>query len=430
MQCGVLAAANTSQGSRPAPPPPIITCNEVQNIRVNVHFMQHDDGTGNFTANDDGRPGNPNSGTTGFGYAQVLIGTCNDQMDQSPVLNLYPGNTLTPIPKRVRWVLDGVYFHQSSYYRNGAYNPNHSPPLLGLDYASRCVRGDSVINIFLVEEELWPYNSSGTPVPSPAIRGYVQYQNQATCDTRPAPTIMWAVVSSPWTKYIVGNTGAWDMAGAVNHELCHLLGLNHPYEYSSYGWGECPDAPANANCWNVDLNNSNCNDLSKVSNNVMDYNASQSALAPCQIGIIQNNLNTCLKSRFVYKCSDCMPPIANFELPPGTCGSLANIWLDGRATWNANSFNLEIDQVYNAAPTIVVPGTHYEAYNWRPLGREQLDALYTFAANSIYQVKITVRTPNGCATAVRVRTFNTSACSNLTIPTPLPTSAATLLPPR
>ena len=110
---------------------------------------------------------------------------------------------------------------------------------------------------------------------------------------------MYAVVASPWTNYILFNKGAWEMASTVNHELCHLLGLNHPHQYSMFSWGECADAPMNANCWNVNEPASpDCSSISQVSNNLMDYNFSQDALSPSQIGIMQNNLNSCLASRY------------------------------------------------------------------------------------------------------------------------------------
>ena len=210
LQCGVQPGANATsapQGpfaSRPNPPgpgPSTSNCFEVQNIRVNIHFLQHDDGSGNFTATNDGRPGNPSTATTGYDYAQGLLHACNSQMDQNAQLRLAPGSSLTPVPKRVRWVLDGVYFDRSSFYRNGAYNPARTPPLYGHDYSSQCVRSESVINVFLAEEEEWPYNGPignanyTSPVASPGYRGYVMYQ--AFCNTGPAPNRLWAVISSP-----------------------------------------------------------------------------------------------------------------------------------------------------------------------------------------------------------------------------------------
>ena len=123
-------------------------CTDVQNIRVNVHFLQHDNGAGNFGPFDDGRPGTPGTNDTGYSYAQALISDCNSNMAQNPPLRLAPGNTLTPIDKRIRWVLEDVYFDRNSTYRDGAGTQN-SP---FHDYTSLCVRADSVINIFLVEE--------------------------------------------------------------------------------------------------------------------------------------------------------------------------------------------------------------------------------------------------------------------------------------
>lgn len=427
MHCTVFPAPGGQAGPQQLPPnyDPTgnsTTCGQVQNIRVNVHFLQHDDGTGNFTTTDDGRPGNPGTATTGYNYAQGLIWACNGQMDQNSVLRLAPGSSLTPVPKRVRWVLDGVYFDRNSTYRNGAYNLSRNPPLTGRNYDPLCVRADSVINIFLVEEEVWPYDGSSA-VPTPVTRGYVM--QQARCDTYPAPAKLWTAISSPWTKYILAGTAAWEMASTVNHELGHLLGLNHPFQSASFNWGVCSDAPASANCWNLnEPPGPDCNAWSKISNNLMDYNADQSSLSPCQIGIIHNNLNTCLRSRFVYKCSDCMPPLATFDLSVEAGCMPAAIWLDGRAAWNNNSFGIEIDQVNAASPTVPLPGTHYQDYNWsRGVGRERLDAVYPFAANRTYRVKLTVLTPDGCATARQVRTFTTPPCVRM------PDPQRTALPP-
>ena len=222
----------------------------------------------------------------------------------------------------------------------------------------------------------------------------------------------------PRTKYVLSGTSAYYFATTLNHELCHALGLGHPFQ----GLSGCADAPVNANCWNLNSPpGPDCNAWSKVSNNLMATNADQAALSPCQVGIIQNNLNTCLKSRFVYKCSNCLPTVANFDLSPGTCGQLTNIWLDGRASWDYFKFKLEIDRLDSGGNLVV--GTHYETTPWRRLGREQLDALYTFLPNSTYRVQVT--TYNQCgATAVRVRTLSTSDCTSLTNPASVPATVS------
>ena len=236
----------------------------------------------------------------------------------------------------------------------------------------------------------------------------------------------------PVDEYVLSGTTAWDMASAVNHELCHLLGLDHPFQ----GISTCADAPVSANCWNLNQPaTADCNAWNKVSNNLMDYNANQSSLSPCQVGIIQNNLNTCLQSRYVYTCSDCEPTIATFELPASSPGAV-NIWLDGRATWNCGSYKLEIDRVEvvnnDIIGTRLVSGTHYEAINYRALGRERLDAIYPFLDNHTYWVRVTTYTPNGCGASMGKGAYITLGSllpdSFTGAPRPVPTSLAAPTP--
>lgn len=78
MQCSVVGSPVPvgpvpKAAARAAPAAPAASCNDIQNIRVNVHFLQHDDGSGNFGPFDDGRPGNPGTNVTGYSYAQDLI---------------------------------------------------------------------------------------------------------------------------------------------------------------------------------------------------------------------------------------------------------------------------------------------------------------------------------------------------------------------
>lgn len=381
-----------------------------------MHFLQHDNGTGNFSALDDGRPGTPGTNDTGYSYAQALISACNGHMDQNPPLRLAPGSTLTPIRKRIRWVLEGVYFDRNSHYRSMAGADNNSFD----DFAPLCIRADSVINIFLAEEAAWPYTASGAPVTFPKTRGYVYSSNQANCNSWGAPGKLWAVVASPWTKFILGNTGSWELAPAVNHELCHLLGLNHPFQSSSFNWGECADAPMNANCWNVNQPATpDCSSINQVSNNLMDYNFSQSSLAPCQIGIMQDNLNSCLASRYVYRCSDCLPVTATFEVAAEEGCMPTVIWMDSRVATNYDWYKMTIDRLNFQGQ--IVAGTHYEKTVFgQLLGRTPLNAAYSFRAGTTYRVQLA--TYGYCGSdAVQVRFFTTPSC--FAIP-PQPRAAA------
>jgi len=73
---------------------------------------------------------------------------------------------------------------------------------------------------------------------------------------------------------------AWRHATNLNHEIAHVLGLSHSW-YRNDG---CDDTPPNKNCWSG-------SGKSPCSNNMMDYNSSQMALTPCQIGKMHRNFH-------------------------------------------------------------------------------------------------------------------------------------------
>ena len=74
------------------------------------------------------------------------------------------------------------------------------------------------------------------------------------------------------------STPAWELAKTVNHEVGHMLTLNHSWRKKD----GCPDTPPHPNCWHYTKNGSECDSL--ISNNLMDYNSGTCALTPCQIG--------------------------------------------------------------------------------------------------------------------------------------------------
>lgn len=75
--------------------------------------------------------------------------------------------------------------------------------------------------------------------------------------------------------YESGGPG-WQHAGILNHEIGHILGLSHSW----VGDDGCNDTPNHPNCWSQ-TNQPPCE--GPVSNNLMDYNAHQSAITPCQL---------------------------------------------------------------------------------------------------------------------------------------------------
>jgi len=98
----------------------------------------------------------------------------------------------------------------------------------------------------------------------------------------------WIIMSGCYSYYMEGNH--WLPKNLLAHELGHSLGLSHTW----CGDDGCSDTPENPNCWN---NGDSTGDVcggkyprdyicAVASNNMMDYNANQSALTLCQINMM------------------------------------------------------------------------------------------------------------------------------------------------
>lgn len=229
----------------------------VRTIRVNFHFMNSLDGSRNL----------PEEAAVDF--AVQLIKQANRKLIENQPMRLPPENrtpVLDPlIQYRIVEMKDGnpaIYFHYDDdhYYliKKGQYQNNYSRTVIenfGLNL-------DSVLNVFVQvppPDSLMPKKYGGL-INGIALGNAIK-------------------ISGPLTQ----EAEIWKYSGMFNHEVGHVLGLRH-----SWTGNQCEDTPAHANCWNYTQNGSVCDSL--VSNNVMDSNASQSALTPCQIGIMQSHL--------------------------------------------------------------------------------------------------------------------------------------------
>ncbi|MEM9991897.1 MAG: hypothetical protein AAF738_09040, partial [Bacteroidota bacterium] len=67
-------------------------------------------------------------------------------------------------------------------------------------------------------------------------------------------------------------------------EIGHILGLQHAWTK----YDGCEDTPQHPNCW-TGVKSAECGE--SYSNNMMDYNAVQNALTPCQIGRMHRNMS-------------------------------------------------------------------------------------------------------------------------------------------
>lgn len=221
----------------------------VRHLRVNFHVMNSADSSHNFQP-DEGRA-----------YLLRLLACCNEALDTN-IRNWRSPQGTPVLPRRYRYALspqpgdDGIYFHydDSLYYfiSQGANQNNYSRKVID-KYA---VGKDSILNIFLMVHPDDSIKSSTYRAGGQGIALGTALKVAGIFETKEPPE---------------------NFDGLVNHEVGHILSLSH-------AWVEdgCPDTDPHPNkCW-VWGPEPPCNE--QATNNMMDYNAYQIALTPCQIG--------------------------------------------------------------------------------------------------------------------------------------------------
>jgi hypothetical protein len=232
----------------------------MRDIRVNVHFMNSSDSTQNF------------NGPKGIQKAKDLIHAANVDLKTNDKLFLPLGNDFPALPTRYRLVLtprpddpddNGVYFHYDDdlyYYVIKGKNDNRGDRSVMRKYG---VQTDTVLNIFLLPHHP---DSIASPNYQPHYSG-VALSN--------------FVKVSGWYE---NGVSEWMVRMVLNHEIGHILGLHHTWAFND----GCDDTPHHPKCWNF-TDEPPCDSM--VSNNVMDYNAYQSAWSPCQIGRVHRGFS-------------------------------------------------------------------------------------------------------------------------------------------
>lgn len=224
-------------------------------IRVNVHFMNSADGSKNYGPAEAAE------------FGRKLISGANEALRNNQKMWLPLGNDTPVLFPNYQLRLassegyveeGGIYCHKDEnlfYFVSTGRNRNNYSRDVIKEYG---IGLDSILNLFVM-----PHHPDSIKSKS---------YNVTTAGIALGTGVKLSGIFEKGTK-------AYSARGLVNHEIGHVLGLNHTWS----GNDGCEDTPKHRNCWNLSKDGP-C--ATEASNNLMDYNAKQHAWTPCQIGKI------------------------------------------------------------------------------------------------------------------------------------------------
>jgi len=198
-------------------------------------------------------------------YFTELIDICNRRYRENAKLHLPVGNDLPALPIQIKLTLfpltddpndRGIYMHEDDelyWVVTRGKNRNHYSQKVINKYETP---GDSILNIFVL-------------VHHPDSVASSTYKSHGSGIALGQSLKIYGLKESGQPPK--------SFPGLLQHELGHIFGLSHSW----MGNDGCDDTPKHPNCWNY-TQDGPCK--TEVSNNMMDYNAWESALSPCQIG--------------------------------------------------------------------------------------------------------------------------------------------------
>lgn len=233
-------------------------------VKVNVHFIDSPYEKSTW-ALDEGRE-----------YLKGVIDNANIRLGRNQKMNLPLGNDTPVLDPSFRYRIvgaeegdDGFYHHTDSLYY---YYLDRGPMQNNYDKAvieKYAVRPDSILNIFVISHP----------------------QDSLDSETYKAIGVGIALGTSLKISGLYSNRKdpSWGWGPLLNHEVGHVLGLAHAWTK----YDGCDDTPAHANCWDeVAVRGGTGRPCEGgFSNNVMDYNRSQMAFTPCQLGKVHKGFN-------------------------------------------------------------------------------------------------------------------------------------------
>ena len=227
----------------------------MRTIRVNVHFMNDSSKKYNFNGDD------------GKNYMWLLIKLANEKLTRNAKMNLPVGNDTPALSPQYRYEVrkieghsDGYFYHyddELAFFVNKGRNKNNYNRDVIKKYA---IGADSILNLFIMPHHPDSLATGRYKPTSTGIALGTSLKVAGLCENREEP---------------------WKFSPLLNHEIGHIFGLRHAW-YKSDG---CEDTPVHPNCWQPS-SKSGCE---VASNNMMDYNNSQMAITPCQLGIVHKS---------------------------------------------------------------------------------------------------------------------------------------------
>lgn len=362
----------------------------IKYIRVNYHFILKDDGTGNFNENGDGQ-GNGNQ-YNGFVRSNEIIGNANAELAAGTTMWLPSGTQNSVVPTRVRYILTGVYFHRDSKL----YNKSYSSSDIWSGHIKYDINADNTVNV---------YDTKLTNASGVATFNANQFDYTVFCDN--------------YAVYLQYPEWFAHPAELLNHEIGHILSLDHTYE--SPDKDGCLDTPPNPNCWAYP-GASPCDVWANISNNIMDYTQwYPHVYSPCQVTRIQNYLNGANGNYLIHSCNDCTPANAFAWISSERCvlpEKYYPVFLNCQGSYNINRYLYEICEIANSTNANCIGGYYNSGWQNGTPSILNLSNVYSFQPNKFYKIRFSGDNTSCPSLSSHISIIHTMDCGQIGISDP------------